>query len=425
MVPYRLKVTLLMAVVVAGAAGHAAAGKPLVNERELRDVGLTQFWEARLPLKDGESIRQAHLVDEALYVITTAGRIFSLTADIGLLRWGADVTAPDHKIHAPVHLRSADGSGPVVVPTANEMFVFDRYNGTLLTRFKIPFMAGGPAVASESALFLGGLDGRFYCFQLDRRRWLRPVKLWDVMAGGPVTAAPLLLGRETLLFASQAGVVFACSASDKTLLWTYRTGAPIVADLTADAGAVYVAGSDRSLYRLDLATGVAQWRVRFPRPLALGPAVAAHTVYQSCENHGLVAVDSDTGTVKWRHPNGLKLAAHARAGDVLFTTDRRLEVVDHETGESRGSIQIPTTIDVVTNTRNDAVYVLAGGNGVVCLRLDDTPYLRRQQVIAARRQLNLPPGAISDHRKTEKIERSDTTDPLADDPLRSRRDLPQ
>lgn len=425
MVPYRLKVTFLMAVVAAGAAGGVAAGQPLVNERELRDVGLTQFWEARLPLKDGESIRQAHLVDEALYVITTAGRIFSLTADIGLLRWGADVTAPDHKIHAPVHLRSADGSGPVVVPTANEVFVFDRYNGTLLTRFRIPFMAGGPAVASESALFLGSLDGRFYCLQLDRRRWLRPVKLWDVMAGGPVTAAPLLLGRETLLFASQAGVVFACSASDKALLWTFRTGGPIVADLAADPGAVYVAGSDRSLYRLDLATGVAQWRVRFPRPLVLGPAVAAHTVYQPCENHGLVAVDSDTGRVKWRHPDGLKLAAHARAGDVLFTTDRRLEVVDHETGESRGSIQVPATIDVVTNTRNDAVYVLAGRNGVVCLRLDDTPYLRRQQVIAARRQLNLPPGAILDHRESTIVEPSDTTDPLADDPLRSRRDLPQ
>ena len=177
MVPYRLKVTFLMAVVAAVAAGHAAAGQPLVSEHELRDVGLTQFWKARLPLKDGESIRQAHLVDEALYVITTAGRIFSLTADIGLLRWGADVTAPDHKIHAPVHLRSADGSGPVVVPTADEMLVFDRYNGTLLTRFRVPFAIGGTAVASKSALFLGSFDGRFYCLLLDRRRWLGPVKL--------------------------------------------------------------------------------------------------------------------------------------------------------------------------------------------------------------------------------------------------------
>ncbi len=422
--PYSMKVLLLVAAVGSASGGRPVAGQPLVVDNELHDVGLTRFWEAKLPLAAKESVRRAHLIDEALYVVTTAGRLFALTADEGLLRWGAQITAPDFTIYAPTHVRSAKGTGPVVIPTTTKIIVLDRFSGALLTSFAPPFAAGSAAVASGSAMFVGSSDGRFYSLLFDTRGSTPPVKLWEVLAGGPVTASPLLVGRETLIFASQSGVVYACVASNKTLLWTYRAIGPIVADPAADPSGVYVAGTDRSLYKLDLATGSVRWRMRFSKPLFLGPAVTAHTVYQFCAGSGLTAIDADTGKEKWRQPQGLKLAAHAPAGDVLFTIDGRLLVVDHETGKLRGAVHVQGVIDVVTNTHDDAVYLVGDRNRVLCLRLDDTPYLRRQQVMAARRRLNLPPGGQSDRGERLKREGPGKTDPLADDPLRSRRDLP-
>ena len=62
-------------------------------------AGLTQYWEARLPLGRNDSLGTAYLVDDVLYITTDAGSIFALTADAGLIRWGAKLTEAGVKPH--------------------------------------------------------------------------------------------------------------------------------------------------------------------------------------------------------------------------------------------------------------------------------------------------------------------------------------
>ena len=121
-------------------------------------------------------------------------------------------------------------------------------------------------------------------------------------------------------------------------------------------------------------------------------------------------------------PYGRNFVSHTINGDFLFTGHRRLILVDHESGEVRGEINAPEVIGTVLNTRNDAVYLLGRHGRVQCARLDTVPYLRKQQVIAARAQLNSAP---RNDWGTDTQSKSFATprDPLADDPLRSRRDL--
>jgi outer membrane protein assembly factor BamB len=412
-------ITVLSALTVARPT--APGSSPLIPDASLQQLGLVKFWQASLPLGTGDAIRDGFLVDEALYVTSEQGNIYALKADVGLLRWGAALTEPGFRIHAPRHSREDGTSGPAIVATTTEIFVIDRYSGEIRKRFAPEFATGSAAVGLRGMLFVGGSDGRFYSLQLDHPFAPTPPKRWDVRAGGPVTTTPLLYDAETLVFASQAGKVFACLAGDKTFLWSFTASGAIEGDPAMDASGVYVSSADRSLYKLHKATGSRLWRARFSDPLTEGPTLAAQTVYQYGPRNGLTALDAMTGKEKWSVPDGRMLAAHSPAGDLILTSGRRLAVVDHESGKRVGAIDASQVLKAVPNSTNDWVYLLGQGGQVLCVRLDDAPYLKRQQVAAAREQLNQPPGAQKKVEPIEPLVRE--PDPLEDDPLRSKKDI--
>lgn len=410
--------TLLLAPV---AAPKATTNTALVDDAGLQQLGLKRFWEAKMPLTGDDTLVDVQLVDEALYAISRDGLVFALKADVGLLRWGETLTERNHRIYPPRHLQQDGSSGPVVIPTSIGMFILDRYTGETKLRFAPPFAIGGPAIGQNHMLFAGGADGRFYSLQLDHPTAKEPPKRWEVLAGGPVTAAPMFYDGDTLLFASQSGSVFSCLAGDKTYRWSFKAGGAIEGDPTVDDTGVYIASADRSLYKLNKESGERVWRARFPSPLKVGPVVAGGLVYQYCQGHGIAALDAATGAEKWRIPTARTLAAHSPAGDVILTEDSRLLVVEYETGKEFGAIEASGVAQAISNTRDDAVYLWGTNGRVMCVRLDDVPYLRRQQVMAAQQDLNQSPNRKKKVEPLPALPKSEP-DPLANDPLRSEKD---
>src|SRR5882724_8585802 len=118
-----------LAITTCAPLGMAQSSHSLLDANQVREAGLTQFWQAQLPISSGEEIRDGYLVDEALYVTTTRGRIYALKADVGLLRWGNTVTEPAFTIYAPSHIATRNGDGGVIVPTSTDVYVFDRFSG--------------------------------------------------------------------------------------------------------------------------------------------------------------------------------------------------------------------------------------------------------------------------------------------------------
>lgn len=398
----------------------APAQTPLVERLPLQAAGFKVFWEATLPLVSGDTVESVYLVDEALYVTSDLGDVFSLKADVGLLRWGLHLTAPDYRIFQPTHVITRSNTGPVVFPTVTDVVVLDRFSGEQLERFRPKFAAGSSAVAYNRSLLMGSSNGRFYSLVFNHPSIAQPYMRWEVVVGGPVTAAPLLYDRGWLLFASQSGTIFSCVAADKKLNWSYKTGGPILAGPTVDPTGVYVASVDRSLYKLHRSTGVPLWRSRFPGALRDSPVVIGDTVYQYCVDNGLTALNSADGTERWRHATAVTIASHTANADVLFTRDRRIEIVDPATGEIGASISAPQVKMTLSNLDGDAVYLFSADGRVLSLRLDDVPYLRRQQVAAAREQLNQTPTGKKPRRVKRQKPKID--DPVGDDPLRSKRD---
>lgn len=413
----RSRALVVLAAIVASSRAWA---EPLLPDAELERIGLARYWQAELPLATSGTLRAGHLVDDALYVVGDNGFLYALTADSGLLRWADRVTEPDFAIYPPTHVPSSKGRVAVIVPTTSGVGLFDRFNGGSLARFTMPFPASGPILADGGRLLAGSADGRFYAFRFDARTFAAPVKLWEVATDGPITTAPTLMSSQRLLFATQGGSVYACGSVNKTLIWQYRTGGAIVADPVVDASGVYVASTDRSLYRLDLNSGDPVWRVRMSTPLDTPPVVVAHTVFQYSYRDGLIAIDADTGAERWRRPNGRWFAGHGAAGDLVITSEGELLLLDHETGSSKGSVAAAGVTGVVRNMRDDAAYLLGTEGRVLCVRLATSPYLRRQQVSASKQQLNLPP-AERPANAAPPPEEAEQTKPRPN-PFRSRRE---
>ncbi len=419
--------SLVASFLIAFSASPALAAKPPalappLDRAALAEVGLSLFWEARLPLAADERLKEAFLVDEALYVSTDRGALYSLHAETGLLRWGDSLTEAAYRIFSPTHILQSDRRGNVVIPTTTRTYIYDRFSGRRLGDFALDFPIGGPMVAIGNVLMAGSTNGRFYSLFVDVERRTAPVMRWEVATGGPVLAAPKLYGdrRENLLIASQAGSVFSCRAADKGINWHFRTSDAIVADAAVDDAGVYIPCLDRSLYKLNREQGTFVWRVRFPAPLNTAPTVVAQTAYQFCGGSGVTALDAITGEQKWVEKDATAFVAHNSSGDVLFTPGR-LFVLDHEKGDRLGGVDAPGVTFAVSNGATDAAYLLGDGGRVYSVRLDKVPYLRRQQVMMARQQLNLPPSEAGNNAPVGPATRA-ADKPT--DPFRSRHDTP-
>ena len=380
--------SFLATLTVVGCGALLAEQQPLVSADRLEQAGLTVYWEAQLPLSRDDSPKDVYLVDEALYVVTEGGILFSVQADVGLLRWGRKVTARDYRVYKPAHWQTGDAAGPVVLQTSTGLQLYDRLTGSLLYELKLDLTASSAAIGAGNTLYTASRQGMFHAFSLRNSRTTEPVERWRVRLDAVVTATPVLYGADKLLFATQGGTLYSCFAEDKAFDWSFRAEGAILGDPFVDAGGAYVASTDRSVYKLDLTRGTVLWRVRLPGPLTEGPTVVAHTLFQYCPGYGIAAIDADTGRRKWWSRDARTFIAHQRDRVVLFTDDGQLQVVDHESGKVRAAISVLPAIHAVTNPHDGAVYLVGPSGKILCARMDGVPYLRRQQVTAARARLN-------------------------------------
>ncbi|MFQ5495749.1 MAG: hypothetical protein ACE5EX_10255, partial [Phycisphaerae bacterium] len=136
---------------------------------------------------------------------------------------------------------------------------------------------------------------------------------------------------------------------------------------------------------------------------------------------GLSAVDAATGRQRWNMERAESFAARTPQGDFVVLAGGEIVLLDPVRGNVLHRINAPGAAAVVTNTADDAMYVLGRTGRVVCLRLDSVPYLRRQQILAARARLRLGPAPATPGRQDDTAPSRFTR--RGDDPLRSRHDI--
>jgi len=425
----RLRTLIIgMAVSLGLQAGIPAAlgGNP-ASEDPLRQAGLRQYWEAELPLQRGDSVVAVHLLKDTLYVVTRRGDLHAVDPDVGLLRWTHSVATRGGRVFRPYHLTTVDGRAAVLVTHGKGAYVYARDSGAVLEEIANMWPAGSAAVGDALSLYAGGSDGFVYAVRWYDPVHRTPIHTWKVFSGGPVTSRPVLIDT-VLHFASQSGRVFACSADwDKDLKWSFSTEAAIVADLCGDESGIYVACLNRSLYRLDVSSGVLRWRYRFPQPLRDAPIVSQRTVYQHCRGVGLYAIDVDTEDAReplWILPSATAFVSRRADRTCVLMEDQNIAVVDSATGDVRSTIPMPRGSVVTNNPNSLTFYVVTAAGQAECFTSADVRHLLADDILKGL----TPPGEAEsgDDAEERESDAAEDTEDIADvdldDPLRSRSD---
>ncbi len=217
------------------------------------------------------------LSDGVLYVASIAQTTFTaLDAATGASRWiytGTSTFSDPAVANGHVYTASLDGK-LYAFPTSCD--------GTCAPDWTVPVGALGtnsPPTLSHGSAFLGGYDGRVYAFDATTGASLWTAKVNRPVAD-PLNFAPAV--SDGRVFVSGDLGVYAFPTSCVTPcqpLWVAKTQFSPAAAPTVAGGSVLVADYQGTIYAIDAATGVLQWKGSFkagspPHAIAVARGVA-------------------------------------------------------------------------------------------------------------------------------------------------------
>jgi len=263
-------------------------------------------WEWDCPIdnaKNNAIVADLLVSDDAIYVSSSNGRVYSLDKEFGDLNWESKVLDEKHRKlwTSPViqgntlYVSTYDGhiyalssetgelsdwsfeseagfaSSPVIYEDTIFLGSFDRYlyavkMGSDAPMWKFPqeepagnwFWAS--PIANEDIVYAGCLNGKFYAIEAKTGG-----RLWEFDAGNPIVSSPVFMDN-LLIVTDESGTVYVFDLSaefgDETVpLKTIQIGADVRSSFCAQEGLVYIRGEDNWIYVVDIDMGGVRWKV--------------------------------------------------------------------------------------------------------------------------------------------------------------------
>ena len=256
-------------------------------------------WEWNCPgTNAGSNAIVADLVmsEEALYVSSSNGRVYSLDKEFGDLNWESDI------LHKKLWTSPVIQGDTLYVGTfAGHIVTLSVETGALLPWFfeSETGFASHPVIY-EDTIYVGSFDSKLYAIKIgdselswsfpgDKWFWAAPLinegvvyagcldgkvyaidaetgeKLWEFDAGNPIVSSPVLMDN-LLIVADELGSVYVfdlnAELEDKAIvpLKIMSVGAVVRGSLCAQEGLVYIRGQDNWVYVLDIDRGGLSWK---------------------------------------------------------------------------------------------------------------------------------------------------------------------
>jgi len=254
-----------------------------------------------------------------VYLPLLGGKIVSLNASDGQLRWksdeGGEVSASP----------TADGRS-VFVATQYEngidgqrrsrgaLRALSRETGVTIWMRTVQAPLRGSLVAGNDAVFGGGVDGRVQAF--DKRTGQT---LWASQYSAPFSSRPQISG-DRLYIGSEDGTLLALNQRDGQIVWRYRTHGPIRGPVAVANGQVYFGSGDSYVYAFSETQGHLVWRRRTGASVEAVAAVESGLLVASLDNF-VYFFSLNGGHHLWRRQLPGRISAQpATASDgALFT----------------------------------------------------------------------------------------------------------
>jgi outer membrane protein assembly factor BamB len=152
----------------------------------------------------------------------------------------------------------------------------------------------------KAEVVVGGSNGVLKAFTL------RGKLLWQFQGGGPM-GSPIADGAQVLVGCGD-GQLYALSADDGSLLWSYATGEELGSAPAVSNGMVFVLSNSDTLFALDAQTGKWAWRYRreasgheFAIRSVSSPLLVGDLAVAGFSDGAVVALRPKDGAVVWQH----------------------------------------------------------------------------------------------------------------------------
>lgn len=283
------------------------AGKVLALSTSARSQGLSfpqkrnGEWEWDCPKMGKESnaiVASPAVGEDAIYVASSSGRVYSLDKDFGDLNWESDVLG-EKLWTSPV--LDLDNDAIYVSTFADHIYALSTSDGGLLWAFKADEGFVSSPVLYKDTIFVGSFSYNLYAIKIGDDEplwkfpggnwfWATPVvkddmvyagcldgkiyaisywtgeQLWAFDAESPIVSSPVLMG-DLLVVACESGDIYVFDTNakpkDKQLMpvKAISVEALIRGSLCVQGDVVYVRAQDNCLYALDIEKGWISWKL--------------------------------------------------------------------------------------------------------------------------------------------------------------------
>ncbi len=231
-------------------------GRVYSLDKEFGDLN----WESKiLDEQHGNLWTSPVIQGDTLYVSTFNGHVYALSAETGeLLDWSFESEA-------------GFASSPVIYEDTIFLGSFDRHLYAVKIGSDVPmwkFPQEKPAgnwfwaspIVNEGIVYAGCLDGRVYAIEAKTGG-----KLWEFDAGNPIVSSPVLMDN-LLIVTDESGTVYVFDLSaeledEAVPLKAISIGADVRSSFCAQEGLVYIRGEDNWIYVVDIDRGAVSWKV--------------------------------------------------------------------------------------------------------------------------------------------------------------------
>jgi outer membrane protein assembly factor BamB len=241
--------------------------------------------------------------DDAIYVTSSDGMVYSLDRDTGDKNWNSAVLGDGDKIWSTPYI---EGDKVYISTFDGHLYALSADDGIITWNFTTESEIGfvSSPVVSNGVIFIGSFDRNLYAVKVESNE-----TLWKFAGDNCFWATPLV--SNNVVYASCLdNNIYAIDAGNGTQLWSFDAGSPIVVSpLLVDDSLVVVAESG-NVYVINPKTGIGE-RIKNPendnKPtinalVQATPCAQEGIVYIRGQNDWLYALDIKQGEVIWEFP---------------------------------------------------------------------------------------------------------------------------
>lgn len=248
--------------------------------------------------------------------------------------------------------------------TNDNLISFNTERGDVQWSKNIGGVVSSPLI-SDSLLFVGGMDGTFYCFKAQYGE-----SIWKFDTKAPIYASACAL--EDIVFCANAdGEIYGLDKKNGDMRWEYSTGNALFAGLTTHNGKLIAASRDSNVYILDAISGMLERKIFIGDKIMSSPAALNGILYVSSLDGSVSAYSLSDGKERWKFQS--KSAINTTPvislnAVIIASLDKNVYALSLEDGNVLWKYDLESRIKTTPLVWHNSIFIAAENKIIYCFQ---------------------------------------------------------